>query len=408
MERIKGNNMATVKLQNRQSILNILKNCGPISRADIAQKLQLTPAAITILVNELVKERIIKEMGQLEEKDKRSGRKKVLIDINYDYKYVIGINIESDYMNIGVSNIKGEVRVYKRLSAKEAKNPKELLKDIASHCMNMLWKENIMKEEILGIGVGVVGHVDETLGISKLALGLWNEEVPIKKILEDALGIPVVVGNNVRTLALGELDYNTTENVDNMMFIKYGPGIGSALINNNEIYYGSENLAGELGHFIVDYKGKLCSCGRRGCLETVASQKALIAEITPLFSEDKTPILYELCSSNIDNLTLKTIVKAADMGEIPEREILRKALYYAAIAIGNAVSLYNPLTLVFYGEVFKYNFIVEELKQILQENFIDFDWDEMITLSAINNKSNFIGAVALALREFFYKTGAII
>lgn len=408
MDNLTGKNMATVKLQNRQSILNILRNHGATSRADIAKLLNLTPAAITIIVNEMVKEGIIKEVGQLEEEDKRSGRKKMLIDINYDCKYVIGINIESDYINIGVSNIKCETKIFKRFPIGEVRAPEEFFESIASFCMNMLWKENILKEDILGVGVGIIGHVEDQKGISKQAFGLWNKSVPVKKILEDYLGIPVVVGNNVRTLALGELDYNTRENMENMMFVKYGPGIGAALINNNEIYNGSNNSPGEIGHAIVDYNGKQCSCGRRGCLETMVSQKALIEAVAPSFSKDTTPILYELAEGDMENLSLRLIAKSAEAGGEFERELFSKALYYTAIAIGNAVSLYDPDRVIFFGEVFKYSFVVNKLKEHLSSLFVDIDWDRRVDLSVLNNKSNFIGAVALALREFFYKTGALI
>jgi predicted NBD/HSP70 family sugar kinase len=408
MENMTGKNMATVKLQNRQSILNILKNFGAISRADIAMKLSLTPAAITIIVNEMVKEGIIKEVGQLEEKDKRSGRKKVLIDINYDCKYVIGINIEPDYINIGVSNIKCDTRIFKRFPTGEVKVPEEFLENIASYCMNMLWKENILKEDILGVGVGIIGHVEDEQGVSKQAFGLWNKSVPIKKILEGYLGIPVVVGNNVRTLAIGEMDYSTKENIGNMLFIKYGPGIGAALINNNELYNGSNNSPGEIGHAIADYNGKKCSCGRQGCLETLVSQKALIEALSPAFSKETTPILYELASGDMENLSLRLIAKAAETGGEFERELFSKALYYTAIVIGNAVSLCDPHKVVLYGEVFKYNFVINKLKEHLSSLFVDINWDSRIDLSVLNNKSNFIGALALALREFFYKTGAAI
>jgi predicted NBD/HSP70 family sugar kinase len=408
MNAMTGKNMATVKVQNRQSILSILKNFGAISRADIAKKLNLTPAAITIIVNEMVREGIIKEVGQLEEEDKRSGRKKMLIDINYTYKYVIGINIESDLINIGVSNLKCDTRIYKRFPIGEVRAPEEFLESVASYCMNMLWRENILKEDILGVGVGIVGHVEDDKGISRQAFGLWNKSVPVKKILEEYLGIPVVVCNNVRTFALGELDYNTSEDVSNMMFVKYGPGIGAALINDNELYNGNNNFPGEIGHAIVEYGGKKCSCGRRGCLETLASQKALIDSLSSGFSKEKNPILYELASGDIENLNLKMIAKAAEMGEEPEKELLTKALYFTAIAIGNAVSLYDPQRVVLYGEVFKNNFVISKLKECLKDLFVDIKWDSLIELSVLNNKSNFIGAIALALREFFYKTGAII
>lgn len=401
----KGGNMTTVKYQNRSLILYMLKNSGAVSRVDIAQMLQLTPAAITILVNEMVKEGIIVEVGQQEQDDKRSGRKKILIDINYDFKHVIGINIESDWINIGVSNLKGDTVIHKRFQTDKILLPAKLLENIASECMNMLWKENIMKENILGVGVGIVGKVDREQGISNHAYALWNQEVNVKAILENAMGIRVVVDNNVRALAIGELDYHEAEETTNILFVKYGPGIGSAMTINNEIYYGSSNSAGELGHTIVEFDGEICKCGRRGCLETIASEKSLIKKAISEFDERNTPVLHKICKGEPDNITIENIYKAAADGDARVLESIGKVSYYMAIAIANAVSLYDPNKVILYGNAFKYDFVMEEFKRVIEAAIIREDLNEFITLSALNYKSNYIGGIALALREFFYNTG---
>ena len=403
----KGGNMTTVKYRNRSLILNVLKNSGAVSRVDIAQMLQLTPAAITILVNEMVKEGIIGEVGQLEQVDRRSGRKKILIDINYDFKHVIGINIESDWTNIGVSNLKGETVIYKRFQTDKTLLPSKLLENISSECMNMLWKENIMKENVLGVGVGIVGRVDREQGISNHAYALWNEEVNVKGILEEAMGIRVVVDNNVRALAIGELDYHEKEETTNRLFVKYGPGIGSAMIINNEIYYGSCNSAGELGHTIVDFNGEICKCGRRGCLETIASEKSVIKKAIIEFGKSNTPVLYEICRGEAENINIENIYKAAEEGDSLVLESIRKAAYYMAIAIANAVSLYDPNKVILYGRAFNHDLIMGEFKRVIKEAVIREDLNEFITLSALNYKSNYIGGIALVLREFFYDTGGV-
>ncbi|GAA0178373.1 hypothetical protein SH2C18_14410 [Clostridium sediminicola] len=186
----------------------------------------------------MVKEGIVKEVGQFEEEDTRSGRKKVLNDIDYNYKYVIGINIEAFSINIGVSNIDREIVSFSNMETDKGVQPKELLMKIANECMSILWKANIFKQDI--IGVGIIGTVDASAGISKHAYGLGQEKVNVKKILEDALDLEVIVDNNVRTMALREIDYNTQEDMSNVIYIKYGPEIGSSVIINNDIYYGSK------------------------------------------------------------------------------------------------------------------------------------------------------------------------
>lgn len=406
MDKSKGGNMSTVKLENRKLILNVLKNSGALSRLDIAQMIELTPAAITILVNEMVREGIIIEVGQLEEKDKRSGRKKVLLDLNCEHKYVIGINIEADKINIGIANMRGDVKCLKSLAVDRDLTPEELLKNAAAQCMNMMWKENILKERLLGIGIGIVGLVDEINGISKHAYGLWKSEVNVKKIIEDILGINVVVDNNVRTIALGQLDYHSSDSEDKL-FIKYGPGIGSEIIIDNKIYYGSHKYAGEIGHTIVDYNGKLCRCGKRGCLETVASQSSIISKVKEIFSSAKTPILFETCGSDIGNINMQSICDAAELGDVEIIAIIQKAVFYMAVAIGNTISLFDPHKVILYGEAFKYKVVMEELKKDLAKIIVNSVEDDFITLSELNNRSNYIGAIALALREFFYNTGGM-
>ncbi|MFA9397022.1 MAG: ROK family transcriptional regulator [Clostridiaceae bacterium] len=402
-----GGNMTTLKIQNRSSILNILKRNGACSRLDIANTLGLTPAAITILVSEMVSEGIIEEIGQLEEKDKRSGRKKVLIDINYNYKHVIGINIEANSINIGVSNLKGDVVISEKITTDKDISPEELLKNVSKECMNVLWKKNILQQDILGVGVGIIGPVDEKEGISIRAYGLWNKRVEIKKILEKELGTKVVVDNNVRTLAVGEIDYRNEEENSNMLFIKYGPGIGSAVIINSELYYGSSNSSAEIGHSIVDLNGEICRCGKRGCLETVSSKSALLRKVKEIFSKENTPILYENIDGEIEKIEFKHLIKAAEMGDREVKNILSNSILYLALTIGNTILVYDPKSIVLYGDLFKSDMFLNEFKETLSKIVCIENMDDFLSLSQLSKRSNYIGSISLALREFFYNVGGM-
>ncbi len=408
----KGVNMTSVKYQNRSLILNILRQFGPIPRVDIAQRLSLTPAAITILVNEMVLEGIVNELGQLEE-DNKLGRRKMLIDINYDHKYVIGISIEQEWINIGVSNLRGEVKISSRFRTDRTVAPAQLLNTISSSCVSMLWKESILKENVLGIGVGIIGQVDREGGISLHAYGLWNEKVPVKEILEKELQLPVIVDNNVRALALGEMESrkgdeaSKTAAASNMLFVKYGPGVGSALIINNEIYYGSSNAAGEMGHTIVEYQGEQCKCGRNGCLETIASEKAVIRKLAVQFSPEKTPMLHELCEGNIEAISSELIYKAAADGDTYVSEALKNAAYYMSLAVANSVTIFDPEIVVLYGSVFKQEQVIDEFTEVLKNTLCRSDVSSFIALSNLNPRESHAGGIAIALREFFYDIGGM-
>lgn len=401
-----GINMGAVKINNRASILRLLKNNGPMSRKDIAGMVKLTPAAITILTNEMKEESILVETGELEE-DKRVGRKKILIDIDYDYKYVIGINIESDYVNLGLANLKGETIISKCINADGSISPEELLKRIASECIGMLWKTDILKEKVLGVGVGIVGHVDEINGISKRAYGLWTKEVDVKRILEEELGLKVVVDNNVRALALGEIDYGNENDLRNILFIKYGPGIGSAIIINREIHYGNNNRAGEIGHSIIDVDGSLCRCGKRGCLETLASPNSIIRSVKEIFSQHNTPNLYEKCNGDISKVDIFNILESAKEGDKEINNIIKKAAQFMALAIGNAMGIIDPKKVLLYGKAFGNQVFYDEFMGFMKKLSMESNLEGVIGLSKLENGSNYIGGVALAIRQFYFNTGGV-
>jgi predicted NBD/HSP70 family sugar kinase len=406
----KGINMGLIKQENRTSILKALKNNGMISRKDIASIVELTPAAVTILVNEMIEGGIIKEAGELEEDDKRAGRKKILIDINYNYKYVLGISIEAEYINIGIANISGEIIAETNLATtiNKGMKPEEFLNMIADRCVNLFWKEGILKESILGVGVGIVGLVDKNSGTSKHAYGLWKDSVSVKAILEKALGLSVVVDNNVRALAVAEMDYKSEQDISDMLFVKHGPGVGSAMIVGKEIYYGANNKAGEIGHTIGNLDGELCKCGKRGCLEMVASKNAILKSVKAIFSQEKTPLLYFQCDGCIDNITMEKVFEAAFSGDEEEKMIIRQVAVYMAVAISNAVSLCDPQRVILYGGTFRYEQFLSEFKDVIKDMVLVENLDEFITISKLNDKKNYIGGVALAIREFFFNVGGTL
>ncbi len=407
MVRNKGINMSTIKQENRASILKILKTNGAASRKDIADIIELTPAAVTIIVNEMIQEGIIKEVGQLEEKDKRAGRRKMLLNIEYSYKHVIGINIESDKVSIGIANLNGQIIHHHVMQLDKTIAPTQFLKKIASTCMKILWKQNIVRENVIGVGVGIVGRVDLVSGSSKHAYGLWREEVEVKRTLEHALSIPVVIDNNVRALALAEMEYASEGNLDNMLFVKCGPGIGSAMIINREIYYGTHSMAGEIGHMVMDDDGPICKCGQRGCLEALASQEAMIKRLLNDFSKENMPILYALTRGCRESISFANMELAYESGETMLQSIIDEATAYLARGIVNVIRVYDPKKVILYGEIFKWPLfharVLYRLRQIISDDILH----ELIVISSLESESDCIGGIALAIRTYFYKIGGM-
>lgn len=375
-----GANMITVRRENRASILKLINDNGPASRKDLAKILGLTAAAVTLICNDLINEGILVETG-ISVKRTGAGRKKELLDINYNVAYVYSINIESEHTCVAISNLKGEKIAYKIVDTKSKDKPKKFLLDIVNICKNLSKECPFESKKIVAIGVGITGIVDKENGISKRAYGIWKEEVNIKEILSKALLLDVYVENNVNAFAMAELFYGIGKEYDNLMVIKWGPGVGCSLIIDQEIYDGRHSKAAELGHFIVEKDGELCKCGRRGCLETKVSYKALY-KVKP-FKEIEFGDIYQ-----------KTKTKL-------EKKAFDEAIDVFARSIINSATIVAPNRIILSGILFKDEIIRNAL--IKDCSNYDESWGEgKILYSSLADREFYIGPVALCAKHLLF------
>lgn len=382
-----GSNMTDVKIKNRSLILELLKKKN-ISRRDIAKEIGLTPAAVTILTNEMIREGILKERGS--EDENRVGRKSIFLSLNDKYKYAIGVNIGTERISVGLGSLSYELLDYREFKVKDI-NKSDIFDKIFVYIKELIWDNCITKDSILGIGVGIVGTVDQVNGISKKAYKLWNESINIKELFENTLGIKTIVENNVRAMTLAEIEKKRDCIIDNTVFVKYGPGIGSAIVLNNELYYGSNNNAGEIGHSMLAIEGELCTCGQRGCLEMIASPRSIVQK-----------------SLNISDkyMEIKNILQAYDEENTDIVNIINNALKYLSIGFVNIIQLYDPKKVIVYGELFRNKKVLDAFRGFIYETTSNREFSNCIELSLINeNKS--IGGIALALKRLFYSKGGM-
>lgn len=392
-----GTNMVDVKRNNRSLILQAISD-AKVSRKDIAKKVNLTPASITILVNEFIKEGIIIETGETAP-TKKVGRKKTYIKLNEEYKYIFGVNIESDEISISVSNLYKELIDTITIPVRKPTS-KFILDEICKNINFLIRKHSLTNKTILGIGIGIVGHVDSALGISRQAYGIFNEPVDLKSILEKRLGLEVVVDNNVRALALAETEQYKASS--NLIFIKYGPGIGASLILDKEIYTGYTFNALEIGHFIVDVEGSRCLCGQKGCLETVGSYTSIYHKIQSEIQNGNLPILEGVWQKEENHIQFDNIMELYDR-EIVLQEIIQETIKYFAVGLINLVKILDTKSIVLYGTFFKNDKMFELLKETL--NNLGCISSDRLSRSTLSDTKT-VGAITLARKKLFFDRGA--
>lgn len=393
-----GINLGNVRVENRSAILKLLNDQGAMSRKDIALALGLTPATVTLICTELLNAGLLYEKGEAEEK--RPGRKKVLIDINYQCRYVLSISIEPEDTCITISDLKGEVAASHTLKTEGHQIPEQFLADVAEKAKVLMWEHSVPKDSILGVGVSVPGTVRRETGVSQHAYRIWKEPVPVGEILRKYLNYPVIVENNVKAFAEGELIYGSGRQRENLLFIKWGPGVGSAIIIQSRIYDSQNSKTAEIGHSIVEKNGKLCRCGRRGCLETLVSTHAIAERVRAACTPESMPHLYQLVEGDLERITARSIHKWINARDPALRQVLDEAADTMARVAANTITLLAPDQVIIYGYMFDLPYIqVSFLRSCTQ---YDPAYNgSYIQKSSLSGKLNYIGPLAVVMNELF-------
>lgn len=407
-----GINLENVKIRNRSTILKLLNSHGAMPRKDIAKQVGLTAAAVTLLCSEMMDEGILLEKGEMQE-EKRAGRKKVLIDINYVYKYIVSVSIEMKRTYISLCSMKGHILADKNITTNPDILPAEFLTVVANECKALLWEQGKTHDDVLGVGICVPGIVDRAAGLSLHAYGIWKEQVDIKQRMELLMGCPVIVENNVKAFAEGELIYGLGRIGDDLLFVKWGPGVGSAIVIQNQVYEGKNHNAAEIGHYIIEPNGLPCKCGRKGCLETRVSTRAIVEKIRSVYSRDNTPKLYEYTEGHLDLITEEAFtnwVEGTNSWWIMEDEsvlkILNSSIERLARAVVNVITILAPEHTILFGFMLENEVIREEFLRCCKSYDKSYT-EDYITKSKLSKKNYYIGAAAIVTRELFFEAGSV-
>lgn len=394
-----GFNLGNVKISNRSSILKLLNDHGAMSRKDIAEATGLTPAAVTLICTELLSAGILVEKGEMEE-EKRAGRKKVLIDINYQYRYVLSISIEANTTCVTISDLEANCLAIRKIPTDPAREPEQFLKNIVDEGKALMWEQGINKEQVLGVGVSVWGVVDRKNGVSQHAFRVWSEPVAVRDILKKYMDYPVIVENNIRAFAEAELIYGSGKKQDNLLFIKWGPGVGSAIIVQNQIYRGNECKAGEIGHMIMVKNGKKCHCGRKGCLETRVATHPIAERVREACTPERMPVLYEALKGNVDQIQARNMREWVTIDDPGMWQILDAVIEELAMMVVNTFTFQAPDQVICFGEVFDMPRFYDKFMAYCEQH--DSSYTEgYIVKSSLADRFEYIGPAAVVVNELF-------
>lgn len=259
---------AQTRAHNSSLVLRALYDLGPISRADISRLMGVTRTSAGELVSELVREGLAENIGR---GPSTGGKAPTLFALVDDARHLVSLDLGERTFTAALVNLRGAIRrrATREMNGGDVDSAVALVVDLI---------DEVMAGEhapILGISVGTPGLVERD-GTIRWALNLSLGDLPLGDILRARYHLPTIVANDAWAATLGTYLFRKERRPSSLVAIKVGSGIGAGLVLNGELFEGDRRGAGEIGHIVLDADGALCHCGRRGCLETVASAPAVL------------------------------------------------------------------------------------------------------------------------------------
>ena len=264
-------------------------------------------------------------------------------------KYSIGIDLGGTKILTAIVNKEnGEVVSYIKKKTKKDKGSEKIIHKIIKSIKEVLEASNIKLEDIDDIGIGAAGQVNRDEGIIINAPNLDCCDLNIRKILQDEFNKPILLGNDVEIATIGEMFFGAGKNETDFVCIFVGTGIGSGIVQNGQIRYGSTGTAGEIGHIIVDIGGRSCGCGGCGCLEAYASRLAIEKRIIGALKKGRKS---DIENYIVEDKPIKTsmIKKSLENKDELVTQILTEASEYLASGLASIINFYNPSLIILGG-----------------------------------------------------------
>jgi glucokinase len=267
------------------------------------------------------------------------GGKKVAVGLDFGATKIMAAAIDRK-LNV-LSRVK--------LRTKAENGPKETAERMAELCREAIREASLDADDLGFVGVGAPGPLNPDEGIIVTAPNLGWKNVPLRDMLEKELKVPVVVDNDVNMGTYGEYVAGAAQGKDLVVGVFPGSGIGGGLVIDGEVIHGASGAAGEVGHIIVDPSGALCGCGRRGCIETVASRIAIARDVAAAALRGQAPWTMEHIGTNINKMKSSDIADAIKNGDEVVAEIVRYAARMLGMAAADIVNILSPDCIVLGG-----------------------------------------------------------
>ena len=315
---------------------------------------------------------------------------------------VIGIDLGGSAVRLSTVTSAGRLRYSKSVDISARREQKYVLDAIINSINELITIEKKRGNKVVSIGIGSPGTIDLRKGVVVTSANFkgWKD-VPLKKLLEKGVNLPVVLDNDANTAAFGEKWKGAGRKVNSLICLTMGTGIGGGIVLDGDIWHGADGMAGEIGHMTVNPEGPRCNCGNTGCLETYSSATGMVRSAIDSISNGKKTILKQLSGRDNNRITAKMIHEAALRRDRLSTEILTEAGKYLGIAMASLINILNPEMVILTGAVtgawdFFMPSAILEVEKRAYKSLAD---RTKIVPGKLPGTAGILGAAGLALRQ---------
>jgi len=386
---------------NIKVVLDEVRTHGPISQADISRSTQLSSGTVTNIVKILKKRDLVREIGP----DRSTGgRNPTLLSLNPEARYVMSATFFADEITVAALDLVGRIKKTVKVRPEIEKGQARVFENFARAADSLFDALHLDKKDIAGLGASFEGIIDHKRGVVILSNRFGWRNVPVRTLLKKSYGLRIFVEGDGRAMALGEYQYGAAKGASNMICVDIDSGIGAAAVLDGRICHGAHSMEGEIGHTLAVPNGAKCRCGKRGCLEAVASGSALITQIRQELGKSENLEPRDVDESLPEHMIARHIFLAAHQGDVFVLRTIRRMGYYLGLAVAGLINYSDPELVVLTGYMaYESGDVLSNIiTEVAREHIVDGKTRTVrIEKGILGENAALLGAAALVYQDLF-------
>jgi predicted NBD/HSP70 family sugar kinase len=392
-----------IKTINETRLLNLIREKGPISRNELSKLTRISKVTVSDIVNRLNLGGYILEIGK-GESTKRGGKRPILLKLNANNGFVVGIQILRGSITIALANLETDIHSLEHLSYNIEAPISDVITQIFNSIDALLEKHSVNPEKLISIGIGMPGCIDYNRGVLKYAVTLkeWID-FPISSRFNEKYNVPIIIENDINTITLGELLHGAGRGHSNIACVLINGGIGVGIIIDSKLIRGETSNAGEIG--FLEVGNHIADVSR---LKNLYHNQKYFGEILSEVNlhtvlEMKLQLDPEMSGKDTAAYSLEELLALGDDGNKFIREVLDEYAYLLAIVYMNLNSLINPSQIILSGQIIENSiYLHNKIKQMIRQSMVNNPFEpSSVVVGELGSMAGVKGAISLALQTLF-------